>query len=76
MPLLFALYIALIPSPVIRLMDTYCFTSRTKVDYFRIGSRSLLGPRNGFGTELDELDGLRLAVCSSGFNGMKIEGRG
>lgn len=63
MPLLFALYIALIPSPVIRLMDTYCFTSRTELDYFRIS----LAPRN---------DWTDLAVCPSGFEWAKIEGRG
>lgn len=50
MPLLFALYIALIPSPVIRLMDTYCFTSRTELDYFRISILARSEKRlDGFG---------------------------
>lgn len=65
MPLLFALYIALIPSPVIRLMDTYCFTSRTELDYFRI---SILARSEKRWTDL--------AVCPSGFGWAKIEGRG
>lgn len=71
MPLLFALYIALIPSPVIRLMDTYCFTPRTEVDYFRIEPRSLLSIREKrIGRRL------RLAVCPPAFGRAKIEGRG
>lgn len=50
MPLLFALYIALIPSPVIRLMDTYCFTSRKELDYFRISILARSEKRlDGFG---------------------------